>query len=888
MVKICNQTYPNPSPDPHLQSLFDKYPFSLSDFQKYAIEGIVCGQHVLATAHTGSGKTLPAEFAIDYFVRTKGRRVIYTSPIKALSNQKYYEFTRKFPDISFGLITGDIKTNPDADVLIMTTEILMNYGYGNSMQGHTGLSSGGFAPPCESLTTVRPSANLHFQIDIANELACVIFDEVHYINDADRGQTWENTILMLPKHIQMIMLSATIDRPEKFAQWCERGRGATDPEVWLVSTNHRVVPLTHYSFMTTTESIFKQVRDKTIEKEIRQNTNCLTVLQTANGQFSEQAVQTITKTNRLFDKYQIRMKRKHVLNALLMHLRENEQLPAIFFMFSRKQVELCAKEVTIRVLPDDSKIPYTIARECEAIVRRFPNHKEYLELPEYLDLVKLLECGIGIHHSGMIPVLREIVEIMISKKYIHVLFATESFAIGLDCPIKTAVFLSLTKFDGTGNRLLYSHEYTQMAGRAGRRGIDTVGNVIHCNNLFDTPGVLEYRNLLQGPPQTLVSKFEISHRLILRLFQLFEPGTTIPNTPVGHMGGGGCGSPSIISQIVEYIEKSMMSERLKQSKLQTVQQVYLLSNQIEAKQKAVSRTPVVVCERYLALSNIHQFSNNKKRKENEREIQQILDEWRYIKDDVLKISELQRLESELEKENQYLQYLETHVETTVQQIIRVLMEDGLIGSVAPECHTGVFRVDGDGQEAPQGPSLMLLPKGRMAAGIAEIDPLIFIQTFYENGQFAAFTTEELVEIMTCWTNIKVAEEYEVRVIPETVSAGVKQVISCWTRWRDLYMDRLGGGGGRCADDLSLNLIEYIREWMQCSTEAECKWYLQTRVHAMGISTGDFTKAVLKISTIGQEISAMAEQAGWLELLAKLSEVDERILKFIVVNQSLYV
>jgi superfamily II RNA helicase len=874
MVKICNQKYPNPSPDPHLQSLFDKYPFSLSDFQKYAIEGIVCGQHVLATAHTGSGKTLPAEFAIDYFVRTKGRRVIYTSPIKALSNQKYYEFTRKFPDISFGLITGDIKTNPDADVLIMTTEILMNYGYGeHSRGGHTGVLSGGVSP-CEP--SVSACSNLHFQIDIANELACVIFDEVHYINDADRGQTWENTILMLPKHIQMIMLSATIDRPEKFAQWCERGGGG--PEVWLVSTNHRVVPLTHYSFMTTTESIFKQVRDKTIEKEIRQNTNCLTVLQTANGQFSEQAVQTIAKTNRLFDKYQIRMKRKHVLNALLMHLRENEQLPAIFFMFSRKQVELCAKEVTIRVLPDDSKIPYTIARECEAIVRRFPNHKEYLELPEYLDLVKLLECGIGIHHSGMIPVLREIVEIMISKKYIHVLFATESFAIGLDCPIKTAVFLSLTKFDGTGNRLLYSHEYTQMAGRAGRRGIDTVGNVIHCNNLFDTPGVLEYRNLLQGPPQTLVSKFEISHRLILRLFQLFAPPQA--NTPVGLTGDG---SPSIISQIVEYIEKSMMSERLKQSKLQAVQQVNLLNNQIEAKRMSETRTPAVVCERYLTLIGIQQFSNNKKRKENEREIQQILDEWRYIKDDVLKISEVQRLESELEREKQHLQYLETHVETTVQQVIRVLMEDGLIGSVAPpECPTGVLVVDGP--EPPQGPSLMLLPKGRMAAGIAEIDPLIFIQTFYENGQFAALTTEELVEIMTCWTNIKVAEEYEVRVIPDTVSAGVKQVISCWTRWRDSYMDRLGCA----ADDFSLNLIENIREWMQCSTEAECKWYLQTRVHAMGISTGDFTKAVLKISTIGREISAMAEQAGWLELLAKLSEVDERILKFIVVNQSLYV
>ena len=180
------------------------YPYPLSDFQKYAIEAIVEGQHVLVTAHTGSGKTLPAEFAIQHFTKL-GKKVIYTSPIKALSNQKYYEFTKKFQTISFGLFTGDIKTNPDADVLIMTTEILMNYLF------------------TSTINTQSSETNhaLQFQIDIQNDLACVVFDEVHYINDAERGSVWEQSILMLPPQVQLIMLSATIDLPEEFASWIE-------------------------------------------------------------------------------------------------------------------------------------------------------------------------------------------------------------------------------------------------------------------------------------------------------------------------------------------------------------------------------------------------------------------------------------------------------------------------------------------------------------------------------------------------------------------------------------------------------------------------------------------------------------------------------------------
>ena len=278
MVKICSTNYSNHDEE-NYRDYFDKYPFPLSSFQKYAIEAIVEGHHILVTAHTGSGKTLPGEFAIEYFVG-KGKKVIYTAPIKALSNQKFYEFTQKYPHISFGILTGDIKFNPEADVLIMTTEILQNTLYRRKT------------------TDTNMSSNLlMFDMDIDKELACVIFDEVHYINDPERGKVWEETMMMLPAQIQMVMLSATLDQPEKFALWCENRHvdlpgnpgtsGTLGKKVYLTTTYERVVPLIHYHFITTTNSIFKVIKDKTAQEEIKKMTNQLFILQDEKGGFNE-------------------------------------------------------------------------------------------------------------------------------------------------------------------------------------------------------------------------------------------------------------------------------------------------------------------------------------------------------------------------------------------------------------------------------------------------------------------------------------------------------------------------------------------------------------------------------------------------------------------------
>ena len=406
--------------------------------------------------------------------------MVYTSPIKALSNQKYYEFTKKFPDTSIGLFTGDIKTNPCASVLIMTTEILMNYLF-----------------TLDTNNEFIDERNYDFQLNIKDELACVIFDEVHYINDLDRGQNWEQTILMLPKEVQMVMLSATIDSPEKFAKWCEKDN---EKQVYLSSTYKRVVPLTHYGFLTTNETIYKKIRDKETQQKIRNQTNKFHTLKTSNDKYMEDGYLQLKSTMNYFHKENLFVNKTHVLNQLAKQLKEEEKLPAIAFVFSRKNVETFANAIT-NILEFDSKVPYTIKNECDSIIKKLPNYQEYMRLPEYDGLIKLLEKGIGIHHSGMIPILREIVETMISRKHIKLLFATESFAIGLDCPIRTAVFTSLTKFDGTKMRYLFPHEYSQAAGRAGRRGLDTIGHVIHCNNMFDLPSSNEYREILCGAPQ---------------------------------------------------------------------------------------------------------------------------------------------------------------------------------------------------------------------------------------------------------------------------------------------------------------------------------------------------------------------------------------------------
>jgi superfamily II RNA helicase len=833
MVKLCNTPY---STESKYDQYFALYPYPLSDFQKYAIEAIVEGHHVLVTAHTGSGKTLPAEFAINYFTKT-GKKVIYTSPIKALSNQKYYEFTQKYPHISFGLFTGDIKTNPDADVLIMTTEILMN-----------------------SLFTENTATSLQFQINIHEDLACVIFDEVHYINDEHRGQVWEKCILMLPPHIQMVMLSATIDAPVRFATWCQRGY--TDKEVYLASTNHRVVPLSHYGFLTTNESFLKGIKDKEIQKQIRDTTNKLILLQNEHGKFNDAGVLEMKKTMKMFDDRKAIHKRKMVLNNLALFLRDRDMLPAIAFVFSRKHVELSAKEITVPLLEDDSKVSYIVRRECEQIIRKLPNFHEYLELPEYNDLVVLLEKGIGIHHSGMIPILREIVELMISKKYIKILFATESFAIGLDCPIKTAIFTGLMKFDGCNERYLLSHEYTQMAGRAGRRGIDTVGHVVHCNNLFDLPIMTEYRNMLCGTPQKLVSKFRISYSLILNLLQsdlALENGNK--------------------ANFVSFASKSMVYDELQTEIENSSKRINDILDKM-AKQKVLMdtlKTPNDVCHKYIQIENALKTSVNKNKRELKKHMKWITEECCDIAKDTKIVVEYDELQRQLIGEREHNLYLGTYISEQIRRICYILTTHGYTNQIIVE-------------NSPES-DYELTHLGKIASSIAEIHPLIFSKMLLTTDYFKDFTSKQLVGLFSCFTDVKVDNDQRLSVPnsnDDLLQNTIKDMNNQYKYIQNIEITSEIHTGIIYEDALIFDIIDDSIEWCECSNETECKIFIQTKIADKGISVGDFTKAMLKIATIVKEISGICEEMQNLDLLYKLNQIEPMILKYITTSQSLYV
>ena len=835
MVKLCNTPYTNES---KYDEYFALYSYPLSDFQKYAIEAIVEGHHVLVTAHTGSGKTLPAEFAINHFTKI-GKKIIYTSPIKALSNQKYYEFTQKYPHISFGLFTGDIKTNPDADVLIMTTEILMNSLFSQN-------------------TTTNTS--LQFQINIHDDLACVVFDEVHYINDEHRGQVWEKCILMLPQHIQMVMLSATIDAPIRFATWCQRGYN--DKEVYLASTNHRVVPLSHYGFLTTNESFLKGIKDKEVQKQIRDTTNKLILLQNEHGKFNDAGVLEMKKTIKVFDDRKAIHKRKMVLNNLALFLRDRDMLPAIAFVFSRKHVELSAKEITVPLLEDDSKVSYTVRRECEQIIRKLPNFHEYLELPEYNDLVDLLEKGIGIHHSGMIPILREIVELMISKKYIKILFATESFAIGLDCPIKTAIFTGLMKFDGCNERYLLSHEYTQMAGRAGRRGIDTIGHVVHCNNLFDLPIMTEYRNMLCGTPQKLVSKFRISYSLILNLLKselTLQNGTT--------------------TNFVTFASKSMVYDELQTEIENSKKRIDELVDKMNKKKLIVDtlKTPNNVCRKYLELENALKTSVNKKKREIDKEMQRIMDEYCNVVKEMKIVVEYDELQRELISEREHNLYLGTYISEQIRRICYILTTHGYVTQIQLE-------------NSPES-DYEFTQLGKVASSIAEIHPLIFSKMLLSTNYFQEFTSKQLIGLFSCFTDVKVDNDQRLSVPKSNDSlleATIQDMNKQYKYMQNIEITSEIHTGIIYEDALMFDIIDDSIEWCDCSNEIECKIFIQTKIADKGISVGDFTKAMLKIATIVKEITGICEETQHLDLLHKLNQIEPMILKYITTSQSLYV
>lgn len=418
-----------------------QYKFELDIFQKLSIASLERDESVLVSAHTSCGKTVVAEYAIAQSLKNN-QRVVYTSPIKALSNQKFRELQEEFKDV--GLMTGDVTINPQASCLVMTTEILRNMLYRGS--------------------------------EVIREVHWIIFDEIHYMRDKERGVVWEETIILLPSHVRMVFLSATIPNALEFAEWISYTQKQI---VHVVYTENRVIPLTHY-FQT--DDIYL-IKDKKFH------------LKAFN-----QAMEKIPE-------------KKH-LDKILEQVMEKINVPAVVFSFSRKDCENFAIKIKKDFLNEEEKdLVKTIFDNAIASLR-----KEDRSIPVVEKMLPLLQRGIGIHHSGLLPIIREVVEILFQESLVKVLFATETFSIGLNMPAKTVIFTSLRKFDGTNRRLLTSGEFIQMSGRAGRRGLDDRGVVVSI--LTEELTVAQVKTLFSSSSDKLFSAFRLTYNMVLNLLRV--------------------------------------------------------------------------------------------------------------------------------------------------------------------------------------------------------------------------------------------------------------------------------------------------------------------------------------------------------------------------------
>ena len=463
-----------------------EYPYPLDSFQKHAVCAIEKGHNVLVTAKTGSGKTMVGEHLIAHMLN-KEKRVFYTTPIKSLSNQKFHDLKQLFPSV--GILTGDIKYRPDAQVVIMTTEILRNLLY----KANSATQSLGFTA----------------LISLDN-LGGVVFDECHYINDKERGKVWEETMILLDPGIQQVLLSATIDKPEIFARWL--GELKKVP-MHLISTTYRIVPLLHQVMIGEQPQMVMDThfRDDAYrawiqwrqQKHKDADSHSKAVSVRRAGGYEDPVV----KGQGGLPSY------THQLNAMVSLLERKCLLPAIFFVFSRKDCEAYADHISSNLLTSSES----------ASIKHIWNfhlhtYKDLETMPQAHTVRRLLEKGIAFHHSGLLPILREIVEILFGKGLIKVLFATETFAVGINMPTKTVVFTDLEKFDTSGKRLLTTDEYLQMAGRAGRRGKDDVGHVFYLPKR-DAVSLGEIKTMMTGVLNPVVSRMDFHYDFLMKALQ---------------------------------------------------------------------------------------------------------------------------------------------------------------------------------------------------------------------------------------------------------------------------------------------------------------------------------------------------------------------------------
>jgi superfamily II RNA helicase len=789
MVVICSPTYSGQRPPDTM------WAHPLDHFQKHALDALDRGHSTLVTAHTGAGKTVVAEYAIARMA-SLGRRTIYTSPVKSLSNQKFHELSRKFPDITFGILTGDIKANPDAQCLIMTTEILRN----TLLARHTGESR--IAPP--------------FSLDDGTPLGSIIYDEVHYINDPDRGTVWEEAIMLTPPDCQLAMLSATLDDPAALADWIESVTGRT---VCVSGTIQRPVPLSHHLMLHyPAAALESQLAGRATRKVVE-------TIQDMGTSFAGVDCDSVLSTCRALS----RAASKHQkapdwhLSAAITELKARDQLPAITFVFSRARVESLACGLR-GTFADD---PMAAASAFSTAIKGLPNWREHTAGAEYTRLEGLVRRGIAYHHSGVTPVLKEAVECVFALGHIKVLVATETFAIGVNMPARAVLFTDVAKRIGATARMLFTHEYTQMAGRAGRRGLDSTGNVYILPALCrELPSRHELQQLTSGRAPAVASRFKLHLGLILRFAK----------------AGGDAASFANDTLMARAIANDVATDETREQELHA--------------QFAELGPPTAGEDDLCNLADAAQYGSQKARRKSKTALARELEARPQA---AARRQQRIDLEDELATLQTRLASTRSYLEETVRMGRTALSEMGYLRDDAT-----------------------LTDMGTAATLIQETNSLAVADVLC-SGALDTLDAPLLAAFLSGFYPIRVRDDSRPPPTPgiedatERITQALGRVEDANTRW---MFD--------VAEDSSYHtgLSAAIIAWCAADTPATCEGVL-LGLETYGVFRGELVKAVLKINASASELAAAAIVVNKPGLACVLDEVRDLTLKHIATSQSLY-
>jgi len=804
-LRIVDLTKAPASVPENAQKLF---PFSLDPFQLHAISAISNHENVLVTAKTGSGKTLVGEYQIALSLE-KGKRVFYTTPIKSLSNQKFHDLKQIYGD-RVGIMTGDIKFKPDADIVIMTTEILKNLLY--------------------KYDSTTKQLGLTASLSLEN-LDAVIFDEVHYINNKERGRVWEETLILLPSSVNLVLLSATIDQPELFASWL--GELKQKP-IHLISTQYRVVLLTHailmgknpYTIMDHKDIFFPETYSNWLRSRKQQEDEYRVHKQNVAGRRAGGYEDPVVKGSKKPVSFQ------HTLNETLRNLEEKELLPALVFCFSRKGCETHANRL------EGSYLTSSEAASVKHIVsfhlHKFPS--VYNKVPQYFSLMSLLERGIAYHHSGLLPLLKEMVEILFGKGLIKVLFATETFAVGINMPTKTVIFTGFQKYDEESNglRILATDEYIQMAGRAGRRGKDKEGLVLYLPER-EPVSVYELQGMLKGSKATFESRMSFHYDFILKTFQ------------AGNLNW------------LNLMEQSYWYQQTLKAKESLQKQIASLEEKLAGKALPAEQLQDMALR--ASLEETFKTSTNAAKKDAQKKLEAwrnkhqspVYDiQWKQYKEYV-------EIEKSLEKEKQILESYQHH-EYHVLPFLSVLQETEFLTE-----------------------EKKLTEKGILATEINEGHCLLLAEA-YSNGICENLSGEEIVAFLSSF----LMEKTDSDNMPSLNSLQVPEAVVQTLEKLDSYVDTFWNAEKKCGCkspegfwDLNSGWIDIVWKWLseEVSAAELCSTY--------EIYEGNFMRAILKMSNLVEEWTNLAIYTNNTKMLEKMEGLQQKLVRDIVIPDSLY-